>query len=347
MIETKVRVTTTEDQGQTVHSHELELPEGVIAAGTYTTTEVDGHRHEVVLEEDLQPGESVDVVTSANGTGPHVHRASIEAIPAQPEETGEPEERGVHRPEDGKQSNLVVETKFIGGRIVEVKQATRNGVEVGILEGYIATWDADSGGKFGVPDQFSRGAFTNSIADHVRRGNRPIRLKDHHGRTIGGFPIEMVKEDEIGLFGVGEVNLETQFGREAHSLARQGVLTDFSIGFSAVDDKIDGGVRRIFESIVWEGSVVDEPINQNAVITEVKSAARGQQFLGVDEVKAFTVRELESALHDSGTFSKGAARLLASRLTSVLEPRETRYDTKALSSILRDLQDSKRLLGRD
>lgn len=345
-METKVKVTTSEDQGQAVHSHVIDLPDGVIPAGTYRTDEVDGSVHEIILEEDLQPGESVEIVTSASGVGPHVHRATIEAIPAQPEESEEAEEQSVHRPEDQKGKKLVIETKSTGGRIIEVKQSVRNGVEVGIVAGYIATWDADAGGIFGVPDQFHRGAFLNSLRDHRERGNRPIRLKDHHGRTIGGFPIETVKEDEIGLFAVGEINLETQFGREAHSLARQGVLTDFSAGFSAVDDKIQGGVRDIFEAIVWEGSIVDEPMNQNAVITEVKSAERDQQFLGVDEAKNLTTRQLESALRESGVFSKGASRLLASRLAPVTKARETRYDTDRLSSILRDLQDSKRLLGQ-
>ena len=47
------------------------------------------------------------------------------------------------------------------------------------------------------------------------------------GRVIGGFPVETLREDGTGLFGVGEVNLDTQAGREVYSMARQGVLRDF------------------------------------------------------------------------------------------------------------------------
>ncbi len=168
------------------------------------------------------------------------------------------------------------EIKVLGGRLVETKEGTRNGEPVGFVIGYMATWDVDSGGAFGVPDRFEQGAWTESLAEHRARGNRPVRLADHHGRTIGGFPIEGVLEDSTGLFGIGEINLETQQGREAFSLAKQGVLSDFSVGFSvpAGGDEIVDGVRVINKARLWETSIVDEPANQNARILEVKNLTR-------------------------------------------------------------------------
>lgn len=169
------------------------------------------------------------------------------------------------------------ETKHIGGNVVEVKQEDRNGIPIGIVKGYIATWDIDRGDWTGTKDQFVRGAFSKSLAEH-REKRRPIRLKDHHGRTVGGFPIDSVFEDDRGLFGVGEINLEVQQGREAFSLAKQGVLSDFSIGFSIVDSSIDNELRSITEAVVWEGSIVDEPMNPHANITEVKSVVPYQDL---------------------------------------------------------------------
>jgi HK97 family phage prohead protease len=163
-----------------------------------------------------------------------------------------------------------METKQFGGRVTEIKVEQRNEVPVGIVAGHIAAWAPDEGGRFGVPDRFRPGAFLNSIEEHKRRNMRQVRLKDHHHRTIGGFPIQTVREDSIGLFGRGEINLETQLGKEAFSLAKQGVLVDFSIGFSAVEDSLTEGFRDISEAIIWEGSIVDEPNNQSANITEVK-----------------------------------------------------------------------------
>lgn len=163
-----------------------------------------------------------------------------------------------------------VETKYLGGRVLEVKEESRNGEPVGIVEGYIATWDIDRGG-YSFRDQFVKGCFAESIREY-RRDKRQIRFKDHHGRTIGGFPIDSVKEDSRGLFGRGEINLNVQQGREAYALAKQGVLVDFSIGFQ-VDEggaSTGNGLRKITKAIIWEGSIVDEPMNPKANVTDVK-----------------------------------------------------------------------------
>lgn len=158
------------------------------------------------------------------------------------------------------------------GNVVEVKQEDRNGVPVGIVAGYIATWDVDRGA-----DRFVKGAFAESIED-LRQKGRPIRLKDHHDRTIGGFPIGQVREDDRGLFGVGEINLDVQQGKEAFALAKQGVLSDFSIGYSVIQDNLEGNIRVISKALIWEGSIVDEPMNPQANIIEVKSVVPFQDL---------------------------------------------------------------------
>ena len=160
-----------------------------------------------------------------------------------------------------------MDIKF-GGRIKEIKEIERNGEPIGILAGYIATWDIDRG-HFGVRDQFVRGAFIESLRQH-QVSDRPVRLKDQHNEVVGGFPISSVHEDEVGLFGIGEVNLTMERGREIMSLARQGVLSDFSVGFSVIEFTEDEGLRKITKAILWEGSVVDEPMNPKAKITEIK-----------------------------------------------------------------------------
>lgn len=158
-----------------------------------------------------------------------------------------------------------METKHLGGKITDFKQIDRNGIPVGIVEGYIATWDIDRGN-----DRFKPGAFTEHLKE-LRAKNRGPRLKDNHGRTVGIFPIENVKEDSRGLFGIGEINLEVQQGRELYSLVKQKAMTDFSIGYSVQDVEYINGIREIIKSRVWEGSVVDEPMNPEANITDVKS----------------------------------------------------------------------------
>lgn len=183
-----------------------------------------------------------------------------------------------------------IETKRIGGVVTEVKEAVRNGVKVGIIEGYIATWDVDRGDFFGVKDQFVKGCFRESIADHLKRG-RQVRLKDNHERTVGGFPIDTVREDDRGLFGVGEINLDVQQGFELHSLALQGVIVDFSIGFSVEEFTMDGDLRIITKAVIWEGSIVDEPMNPAAVVTAVKSVVPYQDLQLADKDREWDAKE--------------------------------------------------------
>lgn len=166
------------------------------------------------------------------------------------------------------------ESKYIGGSIntKAIKVIQRNGVPVGIFEAYIATFDIDEPDFFGERDRFRKGAFLESLADHRDRDNRQIRLKDLHDRVVGGFPIETAKEDDIGLFAIGEINLDVQQGAEMFALMRQGVLVDMSIGFKAIEVDVDNDLklRTIEKATVFEGSVVDEPRNQKAKIVSLK-----------------------------------------------------------------------------
>ncbi len=343
-----------------------------------------------------------------------------------------------------------VETKRFGGHVLETKESVVNDVRVGMITGYIAAWSVDTGGAFGMPDKFMPGAFLDSLAEHKLRSRRQIRLKDMHNRVIGGFPIESAFEDSVGLYAEGHINLETQLGAEAWALIKQGVLTDLSIGFSSLEDRVDDGIRIITKAIVWEGSVVDEPANRDALILDFKNAmsfedlpladrshewepdealnrvrefadaqddtdaewkkafvhasgqtlqhafvdvvdgelkaipqaiiktaesvmtaefegksaairhleryfakmnmdspfdAKNRQFFGIEETKSLEPSDLEEALRRGAAFSKGAAKLLTSRL-KVSEAKVARYDPEKIEGILADLRGCSDVLGR-
>ncbi len=167
--------------------------------------------------------------------------------------------------------SMNIEVKQFGGRVVEHKEIERDGQLLGIIEVLLATWEPDTGGMFGVPDQFVQGAFAESLRLHRERDDRQVRMKNMHHHVIGGFPIETVVETSAGLFAIGEINLEMQEGKEVWALIKQGVLVDMSVGFSATEDVIENGLRTISKAILWEGSVVDEPANQGANILNFKS----------------------------------------------------------------------------
>lgn len=166
-----------------------------------------------------------------------------------------------------------IEHKTARFELTSAETKNRDGVEYGVFEGYASTWDIDRG-----DDIILQGAFIDSIQRHQDNG-RPIRMLYQHksDELIGGFPIDSVREDERGLFVKGEINLGVSKGRDAYALVKQGVLSDMSIGFTISRDDIDitqkdgRVIRTIKKAELWEVSLVDEPMNPNAVITNVKA----------------------------------------------------------------------------
>lgn len=160
------------------------------------------------------------------------------------------------------------EFKVVPFNITETKEIDRNGTKYGIVEGYASTY----GNVDRVGDVVDKGAFTNTIIEH-RKNSRPIRMYYQHDSKaiIGGFSPFTITDDQNGLKVVGEINLEVQQGREAYALAKQGVLTDFSIGYNVVDSEMVNGVRHLKEVVLWEISLVSEPANPKATVTQVKA----------------------------------------------------------------------------
>jgi HK97 family phage prohead protease len=174
-----------------------------------------------------------------------------------------------------------MEIKSLPFNITETKQDVINGQKVGIIKGHAAAFTKDR-----VEDIIEKGAFLGTLKEHTARGNRQIRMKFQHKRDeiIGGFPVSLAREDEKGLFVEGHINLEVQRGREVFSLAKQGVLEDMSIGFIIPQGgqefiEVDGDRVRLIKQIdLREISIVDEPANADAQITEVKTVVPFQDL---------------------------------------------------------------------
>jgi uncharacterized protein len=201
------------------------------------------------------------------------------------------------------------------------------GVAYGIVAGYASTFENIDRGN----DIVSRGAFTKSLARY-KKDNRQIKVHFQHdfNSIIGGIKAINAREDEFGLYVEAELNLEVQKGKEAYLLAKQGVLQDFSIGYSINDFEMrkcnDGSLcRELKELELWEVSMVGEPMNPKAQITSIKSHISNvdaiksietkEQFISflIKALDALSKKELEKTLRESGLFSKQAAMILASK----------------------------------
>lgn len=201
----------------------------------------------------------------------------------------------------------------------ETKTINRDGVELALFSGLLSTWKSmDNPDR--VEDFIRPGAFAKTLRQLNAKG-RFLRLLNGHDRKklpIGGFPPNSLIEDAVGLrFKDAELNLGrkntkgSQDANTVYDLLLAGHLSDTSIGFSIVDSKRhENGTRELIELALWEGSIVDEPANPEAVITEVKKISRKDIDHVVNE------RTLERFLRDSGVCSKEAAIKLASRFTA-------------------------------
>lgn len=201
---------------------------------------------------------------------------------------------------------MELQHKIFSFDIQETKEIERKGQKFGIINGLLATFGGDTFDR--GDDTFLFGAFADSIKEHRARNNRPIRMLFQHRRdeVIGGFPIEKVIETEKGLFVEGEINLDVQKGREAFALAKQGVITDLSIGFSIVSKIVNEDDKTtITKATIFEGSLVDEPMDMNAIFS-VKA------FTANDIKRIKTKRDFEKFLRDVG-LNQMAAKTQSSR----------------------------------
>jgi HK97 family phage prohead protease len=131
-------------------------------------------------------------------------------------------------------------------------------------------------------DVIAAGAFRKSIEAHEAAGTMPAMLWQHDPSEPIGVWTE-ISETDKGLTVAGKLNLDTQRGREALSLLRQGALSGLSIGFVAKAAEPTKGGRRLTEVDLWEVSLVTFPARQEGRVTEIRSA-----------------RDLEKLLRDAG-----------------------------------------------
>lgn len=169
------------------------------------------------------------------------------------------------------------------------------------------------GSVFGVLDSYADvvapGAFKRSLREHKAAKRMPALLWQHDpSAPIGVY--EDMHEDEHGLAVRGRLS-DTQLGREAYTLLKDGALSGLSIGFvtrkSTVDE--ESGVRTLTDVQLWETSLVTFPANDAARITSVKGA---ELHAITDAVIALlggglTERDAERTLRDAG-FSRDQAK---------------------------------------
>jgi HK97 family phage prohead protease len=172
----------------------------------------------------------------------------------------------------------------------------------GIFSGYASTFNGvDAYGDTIVP-----GAYKKTI----KKRARPVRMRwNHFGPIIGIWP--SMEEDDKGLFVTGELTPDHSVAQNVYASMKHGAVDGLSIGYRAVKIEDHGnGTRTLKEIELIEISIVEEPADLGAKITEVKNLI--EMINSIDELKEF-----ESLLRDSAGFSKAAATALVSRIRAL------------------------------
>lgn len=169
--------------------------------------------------------------------------------------------------------------------------------ESGTFAGYGAVFGNVDLGR----DIILKGAFTETLSKWRAKGKLPKMLWHHNMRQPIGVWTEM-KEDDYGLFVRGRFTKGVQAAEEVHLLLKDQAIDGLSIGYDAIDPEYDRdmNVRKLVKVDLWECSLVTLGMNQEAVVTNVKTAG---------DIK--TVREFEEALRAQLGYSHAAARGIA------------------------------------
>lgn len=155
-------------------------------------------------------------------------------------------------------------------------------------------------------DTISPQAYDKTIDMAMR--SRPVRMRwNHRGPVIGKWKQMFV--DETGLFVEGQLTPGHSVAIDTYASLKHGAIDGLSIGYIPVKStQVAPDRRRLDEIDLIEISVVEEPADQYALITSIKSAIESAQ----------SVREVEVILRDSG-MSRADATILVSRLKSILQ----------------------------
>ena len=173
------------------------------------------------------------------------------------------------------------------------------------------------GGVDSYGDQIVPGAYTKTLEGR----ERPVQLRwNHFGPVIGKY-LE-IYEDEKGLVVSGELTKGHSVAEDTAALLRHGAISGLSIGYIAKKSEQEGVIRKLTEIELFEVSVVEEPADNAAHISGIKSA--------LSECKS--LKEIELILKRQNGLSQSVSTAIVSAVKSVIQ-RGDRADTELLDAL--------------
>ena len=136
-----------------------------------------------------------------------------------------------------------------------------------IVKGYASVFGNLDSDK----DRLMKGAFIRSIKEWGPEGQNRIKLVSQHNINKPVAKITMLKEDGKGLYMEAKFGTH-QDGDDHYRMVKEGILTEFSIGFVGTEKEENQKGGLDFKEVkLYEVSLVTVAANDEALVTGYKS----------------------------------------------------------------------------
>ena len=151
-------------------------------------------------------------------------------------------------------------------------------------------------------DTIIKGAYAGTLQDRERE----IKMRwNHVGPVIGKWT--EIKEDDTGLLVAGELTPGHSLANDVAASMKHGAVDGMSIGYYVTDSEQKGKIRELKEIELIEISVVEEPADNSARVSELKNLNQCQ-----------SLKEVEKSMRKNFGLSQTEATAIVSAVKNVL-----------------------------
>ena len=151
-------------------------------------------------------------------------------------------------------------------------------------------------------DTIIKGAYAGTLQDRERE----IKMRwNHIGPVIGKWT--EIKEDDTGLLVAGELTPGHSLANDVAASMKHGAVDGMSIGYYVTDSEQKGKIRELKEIELIEISVVEEPADNSARVSELKNLNQCQ-----------SLKEVERSMRKNFGLSQTEATAIVSAVKNVL-----------------------------
>lgn len=174
--------------------------------------------------------------------------------------------------------------------------------ELGEFEAIVSAWDADR-----ENDTIDHHAFDGTIQAWQESGKNLPLLFEHSTTVVGSIDPMSMHTTERGLIVYGEVNRETEEGRQVWRSIKANTA-GFSIGFAAESRPRKGGGRVLTEIDLLEVSATSTPMHAATRALAWKSATPVVDDLWLPDFPTEAQKAMETKVQDIERWAAEGAR---------------------------------------